>query len=395
MFEYNKYNKKLYQSLLKFYENYQENNEQQNLLLLKLCYDILFQENIFIIINHDLKFSLISIINLLNTHYWKNNFFQYSILNQNIIKIFQNILQNINLQHFQINYKIKKEIEIYLQKNNLINNEDIKNHSNVFILGMTNNNFDEIKIRNFFNSYNIDFSKNIININNIQIPNFLKFKTNNIMINHQYEFLHLLFKIYAPYLYYGHIFQESYEYQITNKDIIFDCGSNMGLFAAYCAAQGAQVYCFEPMSYIRDFLQEIKKIYPNNIHIIPYGLSNKNTSTMFFQEINPGASNGFSNMYKSSNAIYKEKCQLITLDYFYQNTQIIPTFIKIDIEGFEEQMLNGAQKIISDNHPIIHLALNHNNNDSYILIPKLQTFNYYQFFNIYEGSSQSLFVLCK
>jgi hypothetical protein len=56
----------------------------------------------------------------------------------------------------------------------------------------------------------------------------------------------------------------------------------MGLFALYCASKGAKVYCFEPMSYIRDFLNISKSIYPDNIYIIPYGLSNDEKEEYFY-----------------------------------------------------------------------------------------------------------------
>ena len=61
-------------------------------------------------------------------------------------------------------------------------------------------------------------------------------------------------------------FEEGYEYKITSKDIVFDCGGNMGLFSLYCASKGATVYSFEPMSYVRDFLKISQSLYPTKIN---------------------------------------------------------------------------------------------------------------------------------
>ena len=56
----------------------------------------------------------------------------------------------------------------------------------------------------------------------------------------------------------------------------------MGLFAAYAASKGATVYCFEPMSYTRNYLKEVQNLYPNNIIILPYAIGN-NAEVDYFQ----------------------------------------------------------------------------------------------------------------
>ena len=43
----------------------------------------------------------------------------------------------------------------------------------------------------------------------------------------------------------------------------------------------------------------------------------------------------------------------ITLDYYAETNNIRPTFIKMDIEGFEERALQGASKILKDGNDII------------------------------------------
>ena len=88
---------------------------------------------------------------------------------------------------------------------------------------------------------------------------------------------------------------------------MFDCGANLGLFSIYAAAKGAKVYAFEPMSYIRYFLKEAQKLYPNNIIIIPAAVGIKTETKVFNQMHNPGASGckgGF--MENASKKIYLE-----------------------------------------------------------------------------------------
>lgn len=397
MFTYNSYNENLYVKIINFYNTYNETNKNKQIELLNLAYDILYQENIFISISNDIKFSFLTFIKLLKKQYWDINFYSYSKEIQHIILLLEITLKEINsLNLYKINPITKNKIENILKINNYITDIDIKNHQNVFNLILDNNGqFDINKIKEFFISYNIDLSSSTLNIKNIKIPNFLLLNNcKNFEI--EYEFLHLLFKIYGPYLYYGHIFQEGYEYKINSSDVVFDCGSNMGLFALYCAAQGAQVYCFEPLSYIRKFLNISKNFYPNNLHIIPYGLSNKEKETFFMQTSNPGASNNINNSCNKSLPLYKEKSKLLSIDAFCKETSIIPTFIKIDVEGSENEVLLGSKNIIKTYKPIIHIALNHLFNDSYTLIPQIQNYNSnYNFFNFIEGNIQSNYVLCK
>ena len=169
----------------------------------------------------------------------------------------------------------------------------------------------------------------------------------------------------------------------------------MGLFSLYCASKGAEVYAFEPMSYIRDFLILSKSLYPDKIHIIPYGLGIENKEVVFEQTYNPGASNNIEFNFENSPWIYNEKCKLLALDEFCEKTDIIPTFIKADIEGAEAEMLNGAAHILKDYKPILNICLNHRFEDQYTIPALIESINSnYKFYNIYEGTALSKFVLC-
>lgn len=388
---YNKYNNYFSKELDKIV-NFSFSDIKDYQELLKIIYLIYFNENIFIIIDDNIKYKLNIILTKL---IYKNNWFIQQ--NNELISFIILINNKINFYtKFIIDDKLKKILSNYLIKNKILSEEEVKKSTNVYKLILNYQNNEDII--NFFEKYNI-FLKNdkYLKINNTIIPNFyLMIKNQN--IDHYYEFCHLLFKTYAPLLYYGTVFQEGYEYNITDQDIVFDCGGNMGLFALYCASKGATVYCFEPMSYIRDFLYESQKLYPNLIHIIPYGVSNVNNINYFYQTKNPGASNNsnLSEMEYTSTRLYKEICQLISLDEFSKKTNIIPTFIKADIEGSENEMLIGAKNILKKYKPILHICLNHKNLDQFIIPATIQQFNKnYSFYTFIEGDINSKFILGK
>lgn len=393
---YNSYNQNYFNELNKIFNKFDTNNINNYYNLLKLIYDIYFNENVFIIVNDDIKYQLESNLKLLIK---KNNWFiDFEQTEKNIlISLFIIITQKINFgNYYQINNTLKQQIESLLLDKNLINEKMIHDSKNVFhLVDSFPENESMIK---FFKQYNIDImNQEFLTIGDTKIPNFY-LKQKNKMIDHYYEFCHLLFKIYSPILYYGVSFEEGYEYKITNKDIVFDCGGNMGLFALYCASKGAQVYCFEPMSYIRDFLYESQKLYPDLIHIIPCGVFNRNQEQYFSQTYNPGAGSNsiFHELEYTSDRLYKEKCKLITLDSFSQNNHIIPTFIKADIEGSEAQMLEGASQILQTYKPTMNICLNHRTEDQYNIPTLIYNINSnYSFYYFIEGEIHSKFVLCK
>lgn len=394
---YNNYNNKLSIDLDKMLKSFNSNLLDMYLDLLNIIYKIYFNENIFQIVNDSIKYKLNISLNLLI----KNNnwFYTYDDKDEkiNLINLIISINNTINFNSgFEINNALKTTVEKVLLTKNMITNKDIINHTNIFKL--VRDFQDNQAIINFFKIYNIDIENDqILKIKDTIIPNFYLLKK-NVMVDHYYEFCHLLFKIYAPILYYGVSFQEGYEYNINSQDTVFDCGGNMGLFALYCASKGAKVYCFEPMSYIRDLLQESQKQYPDLIHIIPCGVSDKEDIQYFHQTYNPGAGTNtqFPELDYTSERLYKERCKIITLDSFSKMNNIYPTFIKADIEGSETQMLNGAKTILSTYKPIMHIALNHRDEDQF-KVPNLiyQLNNNYQFFKILEGDINSQFILCK
>ena len=395
---YNHYNQEYLNELNFLYTNFNENDILNYLSLIKLVYKIYYSENIFIEVNKNIKYQLNSVLKLLFKKYeWEYKKYNNEEI-QNLIDLLNFIHTTTNFENnYNIQYSVKDSVEKILLAYNYITEQDVKNSFNVFYLCSSNDekfNFDNDAIIRFFNNYNIYFDQEILNINGTKIPNFYKMKKND-LIDHYYEFFHLLFKIYAPVLYYGKSFQEGYEYTITDKDIVFDCGGNMGLFSLYCASKGAEVYAFEPMSYIRDFLILSKSLYPDKIHIIPYGVGIENKEVVFGQTYNPGASNNIKFNFENSPWVYNEKCRLLALDEFCEKTDIIPTFIKADIEGAETEMLNGASHILKDHKPALNICLNHRFEDQYTIPALIESINpNYKFYNIYEGTASSKFVLC-
>lgn len=250
------------------------------------------------------------------------------------------------------------------------------------------------EVINFFQKNNINLieDKNLV-IKNTIIPNF--FLQEQKLLNIRWEFCHLLYKIYSPIIFNNLSFYENNKYTITKEDIVFDCGANMGLFSAWAAEKGAEVYAFEPMSYTRKFLHQTQKNYPN-IHIIPYALSDKEDNVFFYQCDNPGANHEISLKVNLDNDIlYKEKVHCITLDNFCKKLNIYPTFIKVDVEGGEKKLLQGAANVLNKNKPVLSISAYHNKEDIKILFQLIQQINNLYYCDIFQEENGGSYLFCK
>lgn len=124
--------------------------------------------------------------------------------------------------------------------------------------------------------------------------------------------------------------------------IVFDIGTQIGFYAILAAKSGAEkVYAFD---IDKSFLKIAQK------HAFNNGVKNK-------IEFNQGAIGENENeLIEVENFSGKTKMQSFSLDYFCSQNNIWPDFIKMDIEGWELEALNGAKKFLSK-HPIILFSL--------------------------------------
>ena len=131
--------------------------------------------------------------------------------------------------------------------------------------------------------------------------------------------------------------------------IIFDVGANIGDKAAYFLSMNAsQVVCFEPHPQV---VLSLKKRYQNEIRVVieAIGLSDKPGIASFF----PAASSTISSMsndwkkgrFKNETWYSEIQVPVSTLDIMIQ-TYGVPDYCKIDVEGYELNVLRGLTQHI-------------------------------------------------
>lgn len=145
--------------------------------------------------------------------------------------------------------------------------------------------------------------------------------------------------------------------KIDKQKTVIDVGGNCGVFCIPIENEGYTVYTFEPVKMNVDLLELNKKVNNcNNLHIVPKALTNKKEkrtiyipycadNTSFNQDV------AISNMKKKD--YIEETVECIKFDsWINKNENLDVGFIKIDVQGFEKEVLEGMQNFLKNCHDV-------------------------------------------
>lgn len=162
---------------------------------------------------------------------------------------------------------------------------------------------------------------------------------------------------------------------ICNSDSVFyDIGANIGIYTLYMNYKNPmmQMFCFEPVQNNFNSLQNnIILNNAKNVHPFNIALSNNNMITNLFisdtRNGNSGAQIKAPINEKGENFEAKkiEKILSFQLDYLVNNLNFPqPNFIKIDVDGHENEILNGM-KVILENEQLKSLLIEFNDDNQF------------------------------
>jgi FkbM family methyltransferase len=145
-------------------------------------------------------------------------------------------------------------------------------------------------------------------------------------------------------------------------DLVFDVGANLGSYAEIFASLGARVIALEPNP---DCVSHIRRSYPGElIDVVGTAVgSTAGVATIRLAERSDMSSmsaewiNSIQEAQRIDDSVWARQLTVpvITLDSLVQRYGV-PKFIKIDVEGFEENVLNG----LSTQPPILSFEFNTN-----------------------------------
>ena len=172
---------------------------------------------------------------------------------------------------------------------------------------------------------------------------------------------------------------------INNKTIIFwDSGANIGLYSIYAAQKidNIKIYSFEPSTSNLRVLS--RNIFLNNLNkkisISQFPLTSKKNVFLDMNEsefIEGWSMNSFGTKkgYDGEEIKVKQKYKIFgtSIDNLIENEVIeLPNYVKIDVDGIEDLILEGANKILSNETlKSLSIELNENYEDQYNKIIRL------------------------
>lgn len=170
------------------------------------------------------------------------------------------------------------------------------------------------------------------------------------------------------YVYFG--FQDdsrSRLYDLIRKDFtVLDVGANIGDVTLHAAAKvggGGHVVAVEPdpVNFKKLQLNCSSNPFLSNILLLNHGLGDTEGELplITFSESNRGMNRIGVGVPSADKAVH---IRVRTIDHVFQESGFsLPDLIKIDVEGYELRVLEGARQLIDRCHPILFIELDDNN----------------------------------
>ncbi len=159
----------------------------------------------------------------------------------------------------------------------------------------------------------------------------------------------------------------------TSKHICLDIGANIGNHALQFSKKFESVICFEPQKKTFKIL-ELNTFNIENIKIFNYGLSQKNQKVDFKIPLD---NIGMASQYYYGSNYYIENVELKNYDELFDKEI---SFIKIDVEGNEIDVLNSLKNNLLKYKPVIAFELNPEIQKRKEIIKALTALNYKEFY---------------
>ena len=144
---------------------------------------------------------------------------------------------------------------------------------------------------------------------------------------------------------------------LSSEDVFYDIGANFGFYTYLALEFCKEVHVFEPLEEcIHSLKMNLQNV--NNVFLNECALSDKEgLINIYIPKKLYGLSTIKSNLLTSKDITIREVFSTTLDKYIYEQKHTPPTFVKIDVEGAEFEILTGATKFLNENSPIISLEV--------------------------------------
>jgi FkbM family methyltransferase len=168
-----------------------------------------------------------------------------------------------------------------------------------------------------------------------------------------------------------HYYQKKHT-EIEAGDILLDIGAAEGLFSLTVIGKCSHVYMVEPGEAFNRSLHKTFRQYTDKVTICNVATGNEDGEIFFSEDSLDGK-------ISDGTELNATKVEIKKVDTLMGNNKI--TYLKADIEGFELEMLKGAERTIKSNKPKIAITTYHDQNDPEEIIALIKSYvpeyNYY------------------
>jgi len=167
-----------------------------------------------------------------------------------------------------------------------------------------------------------------------------------------------------------------------NKLVIYDIGANIGLFSLFFSKRkNADIFAFEAVPDTVEILKRNLALNAtNNVTVLDKAVSDTNEGASFFVGHHHKSSlvKDWASDRGTSN-VQEIHVPSVKLDSFVEaSNNAMPDFIKIDVEGGGNRVIEGLQNILKINRPVL-LFESHTAEEDEAVIGLLDSFNYRAF----------------
>jgi len=161
-----------------------------------------------------------------------------------------------------------------------------------------------------------------------------------------------------------HFYQKPHT-SISNGDVLLDLGAAEGLFALSVVDRCKKIILVEPNDYFTKSLEKTFRAYSDKVQILNVAVGSKDGEIAFDQNSLNGR------ITEAAGTTVRRKLKRVD-DLLDPGTQI--TYLKADLEGFEQEMLIGAENTIKRDRPKIAITSYHNENEADAIVGLVKKF---------------------
>lgn len=148
---------------------------------------------------------------------------------------------------------------------------------------------------------------------------------------------------------------------LCDGEIFLDIGANLGWYSLVLGRNcpKSRIYAFEPIPSTVGVLEKnIRLNRLENIETVCMGMFNKEDELnfLFAPDVSGATSLKLTGQSRGRTSIQNVACRTTTLDVFCASRDIVPSLLKIDVEGAELMVVQGGEKIL-ESTPIILMEL--------------------------------------